>query len=139
MRWDFRREGLEESPKDETDDFVCRCTDFLQRGLSDGNWVYWIGEVDGEIVSHIFVQRVAKVPKPERPCDQFGYLTNVYTKPHYRGQGIGSTLLKRVCEWAKEVDLEFVITWPSENSREFYGKAGFVPEHQAMSNYQTRV
>jgi GNAT superfamily N-acetyltransferase len=81
--------------------------------------------LDGDIASQVFVQRITKVPKPSKLHDAFGYVSNVYTKPAYRGQGIGSNLLARVKTWAKEQDFEFLIAWPSEASVRFYERAGF--------------
>ena len=39
------------------------------------------------------------MPKPERLDDAYGYVTNVYTRSGYRGQGIGSELMERVVAW----------------------------------------
>lgn len=133
MRWDFRMEGAEQTSDAERAEFVDKCAAFLRRGLIEKSWVYWVAEVDGKIVSHVFVQRITKVPKPGRISDEFGYLTNVYSRPQYRGKGVGFELLQRVCKWAREIELEFMIVWPSDSSREFYRRAGFAPEHQAMT------
>jgi GNAT superfamily N-acetyltransferase len=75
--------------------------------------------------SHIYIQRVAKIPKPGKVRDAFGYVTNVYTKPPYRGRGMGAALLQRVKDWAQADDLEFLVVWPSEASGRFYERAGF--------------
>ncbi|MEO7399084.1 MAG: GNAT family N-acetyltransferase, partial [Ilumatobacteraceae bacterium] len=56
-----------------------------------------------------------------------GYMTNVYTAPDCRGQGIGSELLAQVTSWAHDNDLEMIIVWPSDRSVPFYARKGFAP------------
>ena len=70
--------------------YVDECAAFLRWGIGDGSWVCWVAELEGQIVSHICLRRVRKVPKPNRLHDEIGYVTNVYTRPAYRGRGIGS-------------------------------------------------
>ena len=125
MRWDFR---LEEAPGATVHDktsFLDACAAFLRHGLREQRWTYWIAEQGGQIVSHMYIQRVPKVPKPNRIDDALGYVTNVYTCPTYRGQGIGTQLMTHVLAWATEQDLESLIVWPSETSVRFYERAGF--------------
>jgi len=52
-------------------------------------------------------------------------MTNVYTIPEYRGQGIGSELLSNINEWANEQKYEFIIVWPSDEGVSFYNKNGY--------------
>ncbi len=125
LRWEFRREGASDVPSIAYGAFVEACTTFLQQGLASQQWVYWIAVQDGVIVSHIFVQRIAKVPKPERLDDAYGYVTNVYTRPAQRRQGMGAELLTQVVRWAKHQDLEMLVVWPSPASIHFYERAGF--------------
>jgi GNAT superfamily N-acetyltransferase len=101
------------------------CTAFLRQGLASQRWVYWVAVCEGTIVSHIFVQRIDKVPKPNRLDDGFGYVTNVYTRPAHRGRGIGSELMAHVIEWAQAQDLECLLVGPSDASVRFYERAGF--------------
>ena len=125
MRWDFRIEESLGTPVHDRQSFLEACTAFLRQGLASQRWVYWVAVCDGTIVSHIFVQRVDKVPKPNRLDDGFGYVTNVYTRPAYRGGGIGSELMGRVVEWAQAQDLECLFVGPSDASVRFYERAGF--------------
>lgn len=125
MRWDFR---FEEAPGGTVYDqasFLQTCAAFLRQGLREQRWTYWVAQQDGQIVSHIYIQRVPKVPKPNKLDDALGYVTNVYTRPAYRGQGIGTQLMSHVLQWAREHDLESLIVWPSETSVGFYERAGF--------------
>jgi GNAT superfamily N-acetyltransferase len=125
MRWDFR---LEEAPGATVHDqasFLQVCAAFLREGLREQRWTYWVAQQESQIVSHIYIQRVPKVPKPNKLDDVLGYVTNVYTRPAYRGQGIGTQLMTYVLQWAREHDLESLIVWPSEASVGFYERAGF--------------
>jgi GNAT superfamily N-acetyltransferase len=126
MRWDFRLEEAPGATRHDQATFLRACTVFLRQGLAEQRWTYWIAEQDRLIVSHIYIQRVPKVPKPNKLDDALGYVTNVYTRPAYRGQGIGTQLMTQVLAWAREQDLESLIVWPSEASVRFYERAGFV-------------
>lgn len=132
LRWDFRSEDGTEQPVVDREEFVEGCTEFLRRGLESGYHTYWIAEHAGEIVSQIFVHRIDLVPRPCKAQDQFGYITNNYTKPTYRNQGIGSELMSRVKRWARDEDLELLIVYPSEEAVTFYERAGFCAENDVM-------
>lgn len=130
MRWDFRQESSEEMAVVGKPEFIEKCLNFLQ--TESGNYVYWIAENDGEIVSHIFVNRIKLVPRPCRINDSFAYVTNTYTKPEFRGKGIGAELLQRVIDWAKEEDFELLLVYPSEESINFYRRLGFENDKEVM-------
>jgi GNAT superfamily N-acetyltransferase len=132
LRWDFRMEGGDELPAVSKSEFIEACTSFLKRGLESGYHVYWLAEQDGEIVSHIFVHKIELIPRPCKIRDHFGYLTNNYTKPAYRNKGIGSELMQKVKDWAKDEDLELLIVYPSEEAVTFYERAGFYSENDVM-------
>jgi ribosomal protein S18 acetylase RimI-like enzyme len=137
MRWDFR---LEEAPGATVHDqasFLQACAAFLREGLREQRWIYWVAQQQSQIVSHIYIQRVPKVPKPNKLHDALGYVTNVYTRPAYRGQGIGTELMGHVLHWAREQDLESLIVWPSEMSVDFYRRAGFRDKSE-MLEYEVR-
>ena len=135
MRWEFRREAGETQESDPSDcdrwDFIEACALFLERGIRRGTWVYWMAE-EGQIVSHVFVQMIEKVPKPGDLNGKWGYVTNVYTRPAFRDRGIGSGLMERVVSWAGEIGLELLIVWPGEESVPFYQRAGFAPSKEIM-------
>ena len=132
MRCDFRMEDAASAPPIDKAAFLAECQSFLLAGLTSGTWACWLAQMDGRIVSHIFVQRIEKIPKPGKTRDCFGYLSNVYTRPAYRGQGIGSALLERVKAWAKGEDYEFLLTWPSDASVHFYERAGFEHKNESL-------
>lgn len=139
LRWEFDREDHETPPAVSYEEFLSHCGGFLQRGLDDETWTYWIAEADGEIVSHIFVHVFHPVPRPTRLIDFYGYMTNVYTRPAYRNQGIGSALMQHVLDWAKAQKIAFFIVSPSERSVPFYQRAGFemdVNRHRILTRHR---
>jgi GNAT superfamily N-acetyltransferase len=130
MRWDFHSEDKE--PISQTiEEFANRFQVFLGEALDTGKWFVWVAEVEGQIVSHIFVYVVSKVPRPSRTTNAWGYVTNVYTTPNHRGRGVGSKLMEAVVHWARSEALELLLVWPSDDSADFYRRAGFIKSPDA--------
>lgn len=124
MRWEFT---LEHQPEvnDDFELFATECRVFLEEAMRSERWHIWIVELDGVIASHIYIQLIDKVPRPGRITYPFAYMTNVYTDPDYRSRGLGGRLLQAIREWAAANKFEFIIVWPSEESRAFYERNGF--------------
>lgn len=124
LRWDFRA-GDGEVPTVSFEAFVDAYGRWFRDGLDAGKRVHWVADDSGVIVATATVVLVEMVPRPCRVHDQFGYLTDTYTVPEYRNQALGTKLIQRVIEWAKERDLELLLVWPSERARSFYARLGF--------------
>jgi len=132
MRWDFTVEH-DESKKDSSfEDFKQECQSFLEKAMNSDQWFIWVAEINGQIVSHIYIELIQKVPRPGRITYPFAYMTNVYTVPEYRNKGIGSDILRTVNKWINENNYEFVIVWPSEDSIHYYKKNGYVSSTEPM-------
>lgn len=125
MRWDFRAEDGEE-PRETFDAFRERYTRFVDEEMRCGRLVYWIAEQGDAIVAHMAVIRVPGIPRPTRSADQWGYLTDCYTRPAVRGTGVGTVLLQRAQQWAREQDFELLLVAPSDSAERFYRRAGFL-------------
>ncbi|MBU5225258.1 GNAT family N-acetyltransferase [Clostridium senegalense] len=131
MRWqhEYEEEGNFQISKK---DFIKECNLFLVNGLKTGSWEYWIAEDNNKIVSNIYINRIRKVPKPQKLFAEIGYVTNVYTKIEFRNKGIGSELIKKVKQWALDNKIELLFVWPSERSINFYKRHGFLIENEVM-------
>lgn len=90
---EYEEEGKFDISKE---DFIKECNLFLVNGLKNGTWEYWIAEENSEIISNIYVNRIRKVPKPQKLFGEIGYVTNVHTKTEFRNKGRGTELLKKV-------------------------------------------
>lgn len=133
MRWSFKLEDKDVKDNDyKEDEFYRECIDFFSKGFRDGTWTHWIAINEDTIVSVISVHHIRKIPKPNRYIDEFGYVTNVYTIPEYRGKKIGSKLMDCVKEWAIEKDFEIMIVWPNSRAIKFYQRKEFNTENDVM-------
>lgn len=133
LRWIWRtEEDPERGVREDRAAFVERFTRFMVGGAIDGRWTAWVAEDGDRIVSNIWIYRVPKVPSPGRTARDFGYVTNVYTRPEMRDRGVGADLLAAVTAWAHDVDLEMLIVWPSDRSAPWYQRSGFVPSEEML-------
>ena len=106
-------------------DFEAAFEEIVGTGIASGRWTVWLAETANEIVSHVYVGLIEKIPRPTQEHRWIGYVTNVYTRPDHRGHGVGAALLERVTSWAAERDVELLVVWPSDESVGFYERAGF--------------
>jgi GNAT superfamily N-acetyltransferase len=101
LRWEFK---LEEEPAAPDAGarraFLSECETWLRTRL-DGGWKAWVAEPDGQIVGHVFVSVVERMPSPTGIDAPIGYVTNFYVAPRYRDRGIGASLLEAVNDYAK--------------------------------------
>lgn len=126
MRWDFSNEYNEQKIAEKLyEDFYKECRSFLLEAMKGGEWFIWVADLDGSVISHIYLELIHKVPRPGRKTNPFVYMTNVYTVPEHRGNQIGSRMMKEIEAWSKQQEHEFIIVWPSEWSVRFYERNGY--------------
>ena len=135
MRWDFSKvEPINSTISFE--EFHQICSKFLIKAIESRDWYIWVAEVENRIASHMYLQLIHKVPRPGKLADPYyGYVTNVYTRPDYRSQGIGNKIHIAMEKWSKENEVEFLILWPSSNSIQFYSRNGFSRSEEAMEKH----
>ncbi|HEY1175835.1 MAG TPA: GNAT family N-acetyltransferase, partial [Phytomonospora sp.] len=83
-----------------TPNFDATTERWIAERLARGDWLAWLAEVDGEVVAHVFLAIVERVPDPYEPNHPLGYLTNFYTVPEHRGRGLGAQLLRTAQDYA---------------------------------------
>jgi GNAT superfamily N-acetyltransferase len=113
-------------------DFEGRCAAFYARAVASERWRVFVAEEDDVLVGHMCVGLVERVPRPIVQPHYWAYLTNVYVVPSWRDRGIGAALITAVQQWAREADLEPMVVWPSEASRDFYTRHDFAPSTDPM-------
>ena len=124
LRWDFSPDEVQSGAQSFAA-FAQQFAVFLGDALEEKIWTIWVAATERQLLGNIYIQPVHKVPRPGSFDRKYGYVTNVYMEPAVRGKGIGSRLLQHVIDWAREERLEFLVLWPSEESANYYARAGF--------------
>ncbi len=93
---------------------------------------HFVAEENGRIFSMVSLFIIDPLPRPIQNNPAWGYLTNAYTIPTQRNQGIGARLIHFVKSWVQDKRLETVIVWPSDESISFYERAGFKSHNLIM-------
>ncbi len=109
--------------------FIDEFVEFLK---NDTTYTVFVMELDGIVVSAMYVAIINKVPKPKVSNYCLAYLTNVHTLEAYRNKGYGTQLLTYIKNYLKEKNCEMVIVWPSKNSTRWYERNGFNPDNTMM-------
>jgi len=92
--------------------------------LEDKGQHYLVAEADGKLVSTCVMIVIKNLTRGATP---YALIENVVTHPDYRNRGIGTRLLKRAQEIAKEKGCyKVVLLTGRKNVIPFYEKAGFV-------------
>ncbi|MET0029585.1 MAG: GNAT family N-acetyltransferase [Candidatus Thiodiazotropha sp.] len=63
---------------------------------------------------------------------QYGFLGDVYTDSHYRGQGIATKLSSDAIGWLKGFNMKMVRLLASEATSSIYAEMGFKPSDEMM-------
>ena len=124
MRWEYWAEGGLDPAEQDEKAFVDKFIGILGARLNK-DWFVWCAVEGEEILSHIYVELIPKVPKPSRLEDAFGYVSNALTRRSHRNAGIGSRLMEHMKSWALKRNLEFLVLWPSPQSKPFWARSGF--------------
>jgi GNAT superfamily N-acetyltransferase len=132
---ELRRAFTDEDPPEAVvvrGDFDAAFARLVSDGIETGRWIVWVAEIGGEIVSHAFVGVIDKIPRPTVGFRAIGYLTNVYTRPEFRGQGLGTLVLDAVTAWSRDSDVELLVVWPSDESVAHYERLGFADRGEPL-------
>ena len=122
LRYEFRAGRAETT--ESRDDFLRRCTEWMERRLTGRTWRCWVAVRGQTIVGHLWLQLIEKIPNPIAEAEWHAYITNMYVQEAERG-GVGSALLREALDWCGTQDIDYVVLWPTTRSRTLYARGGF--------------
>ncbi len=95
----------------------------------------WLVEVGGRVVGMLNATVFRRMPKPNKVGvgTQWGYISNVYVHPDYRGLGLATELVDEALRYARAWGFARLVLSPSEQARAIYERAGFTPATELMS------
>jgi GNAT superfamily N-acetyltransferase len=122
LRWRLKTEDANDSDPVAREAFI---TAFVKDQTESTAFLHWVAEANGGLIAVMSLARVPKLLATDQRPSAFGYLTNCYTLPSFRGSGVGRHLLGIITDWARQQEFELLLVWPSDESYDFYGRGGF--------------
>jgi GNAT superfamily N-acetyltransferase len=108
-------------------------TDYFLSALTDGSFVSWVMENDGDVIATSGVCFYTLPPSYGNLTGKVAYITNMYTKDEFRRMGIATELLSMVMDEARTRGCSVMRLHTSSFGRTIYEKAGFTDSDGYMS------
>lgn len=121
----LRKKQLIDEGIEPTIDIDKELHDFFQSKLSDGSLIQWIVEDKEEVIASGAVVIYEFPPSYTNKTGNKAYVTNMYTKEDYRGQGIATNLLTKLVDEVKDAGITKIWLGASKMGRPVYKKFGF--------------
>ncbi len=100
-------------------------SDYFYSSISDGSLISWLAVDGDEIVATSGICFYQLPPTYSNPTGRVSYVTNMYTLPKYRKQGIASHLLRLIVDEAIKLEYKIVRLHASVDGKSIYSKMGF--------------
>lgn len=112
--------------------FRAAVRDFLMEHLEWDDFLCYVAEENGEILSCAMLSLYEVLPYLGNESGKCGYLFNVYTLPSHRGKGCGGEVVKRILAEASAMSVKEVRLNTSEEAQELFLQQGFRLLRQEM-------
>jgi GNAT superfamily N-acetyltransferase len=100
---------------------------YLLRALLAGSYFSAVAEVEGSLVAANGAVLYEKPPSLTAQSGIVGYITNVYTRPEWRGRGIGTELMKLLVQEARVRGACKLHLGTTSAGKGVYERVGFKP------------
>ena len=132
MRLEMRRERETVPCPVEEAEFFRRNLEFFRRHIGDGSFISCIVMDGAEAAACSGLSLEIHPPTYENLTGRIGYITNIYTRPAWRGRGIAGELVKRLEIAAREAGCARLYLNSSPMGRSVYLRRGFKPVEGEM-------
>jgi GNAT superfamily N-acetyltransferase len=105
--------------------------DYFKTKLSTGQCVVMLAEDDAAIIGTGILFFYDTIPSVSNRTGRCGYIESLYVHPAYRRQKIGTLLLTKLVEFAREKECLAIMLNATEESKNLYSRHGF----NAKDNY----
>lgn len=114
-----------------------RC--YYEKALASGRHIACFACVDDQIAGCGGMCLYQEMPSPDNPTGECAYFMNIYTRPQFRKQGVGETVVKWLTKQAVQRGITKIFLETSEAGKSLYQKTGFVPMQDMMMLPETRT
>lgn len=98
---------------------------FFTKHIVENSLVEWVAEEDGAIIATGAIVFYEFPPSFNNKSGIKGYVTNMYTVPAYRKQGLAKQMLDKIFQEAMERNVDNIFLHASKMGRPVYLKYGF--------------
>lgn len=98
---------------------------YFSSQLKEETLIEWLVEDEGQIIATAAIAIQQFPPTYSNKTGKKGYITNMYTRPEYRGQGIATKLLNKLVEEANQEKISTLWLGASKMGRPVYKNFGF--------------
>ena len=102
-------------------------TQYLVQGMTNGSYFSAVASIDGKLISANGLVIYNKPPSINGGTGRVGFISNVYTRPEWRGRGIASNLMELIVSFAKESRLDKLHLGATDSGIGVYERVGFKP------------
>jgi GNAT superfamily N-acetyltransferase len=124
LRWEHA-ESSKRATRPINADFCESYKEFMLARLANEEWLVLVAETDGRLVGCVYLQKIARLPRPDRLRREYGSITVPFVQKDYRGKGLRAELLRGIAEVAQAEGLEYVIAQPNAGNRSVFQLLGF--------------
>lgn len=127
LRWDVCVEQGVADPSDAANHraYEQALRAFLERHIAEDACQFWVAEGGGEIITTSTLWLAPVLPWPGGLNQWYGYVTNVYTVPGYRRQGLARRLMEKLREVAANHGATELLLETTPEAAPLYEQLGF--------------
>jgi ribosomal protein S18 acetylase RimI-like enzyme len=127
MTWreEVLREVFSIPESEPMDELLAANRAYYRAALADGSHIACFARIGSEIVGCGGACLQREMPSPDNPDGICAYLVNIYTRPQFRGLGVGRETVCWLIDRAKSAGAGKIYLEASENGRALYSKIGF--------------
>ena len=130
LRREFLIEVADARPDDES--ILPRLRNWFKEKLADGHFCAILACNGNEVIASSGLVVHEHPPGIMIPNGREAYIMNMYTKPNWRGQGIATTIFRKLLDIARQKQCSRVALHALPPGRPIYEKEGFTPGDKEM-------
>ena len=127
-RIEFMLDSRPEAPPEAFERLCPSLYDFMKTSIADESFIAWLAFDGSTLIATSGLSFLQHPPCTTNPTGKVAYISNMYTKPEYRGKGIATVLFDKTVEEAKRRGYIKLRLTTTDMGRPIYEKYGFIPE-----------
>ena len=135
IRMDFLHEADNIAKYENEGDLLNNIKEYMATSMNDGSFVSWVAVDDGRIIATSGVSFYALPPNKSCLTGKTAYISNMYTYPQYRNQGIATRLFDLTVQEAIYNGALKILLNATPSGRPIYEKCGFKNIEDGMVYY----